>query len=119
MRDKIEEKLSNLTDLSDKYNTLDEGLSVDFYKGMKIYYSISPKFNPEDNLKFKEPIIDKSLEIEVIDDSPDEEEEEAEEVPPQEQVLAEGEEIKPKEKPIRKISKYIFRNYFRKLIKIN
>lgn len=111
MRDKIDEKLSNLTDLSDKYNTLDEGLSFDFYKGMKIYYSINPKFNAEDYLKFKEPIIQKSLEIEVIDDSPDEEEEEAEEVPPQEVVLVEGEEIKPKEKPIRKISKYFFQRY--------
>jgi hypothetical protein len=93
-----------LADLSDKYNTLDEGLQIDFYNGMKIYYIINPKFNPGDNIKFKEPIIQKNLEIEVIDDSPEEnEEEEVEESPVVE--LEEGEEPIPKEKPIRKISK--------------
>lgn len=103
MRDKIEEKLLNLADLSDKYNTLDEGLQVDFYKGMKIYYTINPKFNAGDLIKYKEPIIQKNLEIEVIDDSPEEnEEEEIEENPVVE--LEEGEEAKPQEKPIRKIS---------------
>lgn len=102
MRDKIEEKLLNLADLSDKYNTLDEGLQVDFYNGMKIYYSISPKFNPGDNIKYKEPIIEKNHEIEVIDDSPEENEEEEIEEHPVE--LVEGEEIVPQEKPIRKIS---------------
>jgi hypothetical protein len=103
LRDKIEEKLLNLFDLSDKYNTLDEGLQVDFYKGMKIYYSIHPKFNPGDNIKFKEPIIQKNLQIEVIDESLEEnEEEEVQEI----QVdLAEGEEVIPKERLIRKISK--------------
>jgi len=93
-----------LADLSDKYNTLDEGLQIEFYNGMKIYYTINPKFNPVDKINFKEPIIQKDLEIEVIDDSPEEyEEEEVEENPVVE--LVEGEEPIAKEKPIRKISK--------------
>lgn len=94
-----------MADLSDKYNTLDEGLQVDFYKGMKIYYTIHPKFNPGDNIKYKEPIIQKNLEIEVIDDSPEEnEEEEVEEYPVE---MEEGEEAISKEKPTRKISNFM------------
>ena len=107
MRDKIEEKLLNLADLSDKYNILDEGLQVDFYNGMKIYYSIHPKFNAGDNIKYKEPIIQKNLEIEVVDDSPQEEDEQEMEENPVE--LEEGEESKQsQEKSIRKISKTFF-----------
>lgn len=103
-----------MPDLSDKYNTLNEGFQVDFYKGMKTYYTINAKFNPVDSIKFKEPIIEKNLEIEVIVDSPGENEEEEEEeeiIPP---VVSEDEEIKPKEKPIKKISKNKINNFILK-----
>lgn len=83
---------------------MDEGLQVDFYKGMKIYYTISPKFNPGDNIKYKEPIIQKNLEIEVIDDSPEENEEDGIEENPVE--LEEGSEVFLKENPTRKISNF-------------
>lgn len=115
MRDLIEEKLFNLPDISDKYNSLDEGLNVDFYNGMKIYYIIHPKFNPGDKIIFKEPLIEKKLEIEVIDDTPDENEEE-EEIPVNE--VPEGEEIKPIEKPIKYISMKINLKFL-KTIKLN
>lgn len=107
MRDKIQEKLQNIPDISEKYNTLDEGFEEDHYNGMKVYYIYNPKFNPKDAIKFKNPIVDKNIEIEVIaesTDNPEEDEEDEEEV----EDYEEDEEGKPKEKSIKKISKLNF-----------
>ena len=65
MRDKIEDKLKGLKDLSDKYNCLDHEYKLDYFNGMKIYYIINEKFNPSNKIKFPTPIIGKQLEIEL------------------------------------------------------
>jgi hypothetical protein len=68
---------------------------------MKIYYIVNQKFNPIDKIVFQEPVIEDSLEIEVINDSPYDDEED-QEVPVVD--VPEGEEASPLEKRIRYIS---------------
>lgn len=108
IRDKIEDKLQKLNDLSDKYNCLDHEYKLDYFNGMKIYYIINEKFNPTNKVKFSNPIVGKHLEIDVIVEDEDHEEDEEDDHHHQMMEGAEemeGEEKAAKEKPVKKISK--------------
>jgi hypothetical protein len=80
---------------------------------MKIFYVINEKFNPLSKIKFSNPIIPKTLEIEVFvdDDDVEEDEEDDHHVKIDEIEKEESKSYKRKEMQTRRVSMFMFKFY--------